>query len=267
MLAAHLALSILFAAGTPASRPIPNIGVFLDQCPDRDTAYLQIRSDFEIRRGRLPIGPLVCTEPVSTMPVSQYTDELITVQALRVMYYMDRGQSGHLPWTAGTLYDWMKSKIGGIDVEPNSSSFCCSAYGGKTFITVGTRDDFTREIDKSFRGIADSIALLAHEARHVDGFPHSSCCGIPFGCDNTFDPANLAPYGIQWWLTKMWLDGTVNVGFACVTPANDLVSGRWFALGLNEQYRTRFCRDNPPLVSNPPVPFGACFERHRTVRK
>jgi hypothetical protein len=267
MLTAHLALTMLFAIGTPATRPIQNISVFLDQCPDRDPAYAEIRGDFEIRRGRLPIGPIVCTEPISTMPVSQYTDELIVLQGLRVIYYMDRGQSGHLPWTAGTLYDWMKSKIGGIDIEPNSGAFCCSAYGGKTFITIGTQDDFNRDFDKSWRGISGNIALYAHETRHVDGFPHTSCCGIPFGCDNVFDPANLSPYGLQWWLQALWLDGTINVGFACAPPANPLFSGHWFLDDLNDTYRTRFCSSSPPIMSAPAVPFGACSERRRAVRK
>ena len=56
------------------------------------------------------------------MALSQYTDELIVLQGLRTIYYMDLGRSGHLPWTAGTLYGWMKSKIGGINIRTDSTA-------------------------------------------------------------------------------------------------------------------------------------------------
>ncbi|MDP9361327.1 MAG: hypothetical protein M3P29_07750 [Acidobacteriota bacterium] len=269
-------------AAASVNRPIADIGVFLDQCPDRDPAYTQIRADFEIRRGGVVVGTVPCTEPVSAMPVAQYTDELIILQGLRVIYYMDRGQSGHLPWTAGTLYDWMKSKIVGIDIV-TGYSFCCEVFGTpppfpppptppppRLFIAVGAEDDFNREFDKGWRGIAGNIGLYAHETRHVDGFPHSSCCGISGGCDNVFDPANLTPYGTQWWLHKLWLDGTINVGFECATPRTVSETAFWFVTDLNDQYRTRFCRDLPSLVQAPAIPFGACVDippRRRAVRK
>src|SRR5437867_514445 len=97
------------------SAQIHNIRQFLDQCPQTDPAIAQIRKDFEVRRGGILVAELPpCTEPVSAMPASLYSDELIVLQGLRVIYYMDRGQTGHLPWTNGTMYDWMKSKIGGI---------------------------------------------------------------------------------------------------------------------------------------------------------
>jgi hypothetical protein len=51
--------------------------------------------------------------PVSQLPISQYTDELIVLQGLRAVVYMDLG-SNQLPWAPGTLYDWMKSKMTGI---------------------------------------------------------------------------------------------------------------------------------------------------------
>src|SRR5262249_32751802 len=137
---------------------------------------------------------------------------------LRVIYYMDRGKSGHLPWTPGTLYDWMKSKIKGIDIRDGSLSFCCEQYEGEIYIAVGALDDANRDFHHKWEGISSIIDLYAHETRHVDGFPHTSCCGISNGCDQTYDENNLSPYGIQWFLNKSWLMGDINVGFSCLSP-------------------------------------------------
>src|SRR5262245_26425674 len=93
---------------------IANIALFLDTCPASDPAIAEIRNDFQIRKNQLVVGDIACTEPTSQIPIAQYTDELIALQVLRVIYYMDRGKSGHLPWTPGTLYNWMKSKIKGV---------------------------------------------------------------------------------------------------------------------------------------------------------
>jgi hypothetical protein len=253
------------AASIPAIR---NIGTFLQQCPDRDPAYATIKKDFEIRREGLPVAEPVCTEPTSSIPLAQYTDELIARQGLRVMYYMDFGQSGHLPWTTGSLYDWMKTKIGGINIVAGlGGGFCCTTIGGRAFINIGTEDDFNRDFDRTWRGIAGNIDFYAHEARHIDGFPHSSCCGIPGGCDQSFDPSNLSPYAIQWWLNKLWLDGTIDVGYECLAPAEVNLSTAWFKSTVDFGYQ-RFCTNPPPAVATPAVPGGPCFDhpRRRSIR-
>jgi hypothetical protein len=221
-------------------RGIPNIKTFLDACPQNDPAFSQITQDFKLRRDGVLVSVPPCTEPVSQMPVSQYTDELIVYQGLRTIYYMDRGMAGHLPWTAGTLYDWMKSKIGGINLEDVPNSFCCEQYDERYYIVVKTQDDFNREFDKAWRGISGNIALYAHETRHVDGFPHDSCCGITAGCDSTFSTANLSPYGIQWWLNKLWLDGTINVGYACL-DLSEITDIEYWLLESCNGYILNFC--------------------------
>lgn len=246
----------------PAAAQIHNIRKFLDQCPQNDPAYAQIRTDFEIRRNGLATTIPPCTEPVSAMATSAYTDELLVVQGLRVVYYMDRGLSGHLPWTSGTLYDWMKSKIGGLNIVAGGS-FCCQSFGGKTFVAIGSQDDFNREFDKKWIGIAGNIDLYAHETRHVDGFPHSSCCGITNGCDNTFDTANLSPYGIQWWLNKLWLDGTINVGVSCLPPIEKNDALNWFLGAVNSQFASRFCTNKPAALAAPAVVGGPCLDKTR----
>ncbi len=265
---AIVACILACACAVPAAAQIRNIRKFLEQCPQNDPAYAQIRADFELRRAGLPatVGP--CTEPVSAMPTSAYTDELLIVQGLRVMYYMDRGQSGLHPWTGGkTLYDWMKTKIGGFDIQPGGGSFCCNSFGGRLFIGVGAQNDFNREFDKKWIGIAGNIDLYTHEARHVDGFPHVSCCGINNGCDQTFDQSNLSPYGTQWWLNKLWLDGTINVGVGCMVPIERNEAANWFLGGANSQFASRFCTNKPAVIPMRAEPGGPCSHttRHRAV--
>jgi hypothetical protein len=65
---------------------IKNIKQFLEQCPTNDPAYSQIRNDFQIRKNGITIGVISCSEPISEIPISGYSDELIVLQTLRVIY-------------------------------------------------------------------------------------------------------------------------------------------------------------------------------------
>ncbi len=268
-----LALGQVTADAVPASLAtstpyIRNIAAFLEQCPDRDPAYAEISRDFEVRRNDLKTAEPVCTEPVSAIPIAQYSDEIIVRQGLRVIYYMDKGQSGHLPWTSGALYPWMKSKIQGVDIiDGLVGGYCCATLDGKRFIAIGAQNDSNRDFDRTWSGISGNIDFYTHEARHVDGFPHTSCCGIANGCDDNFDPKNLSSYGVQWWLNSLWLDGTINVGDACVGPAKNHSQG--ILSSLNSQYRGRFCNIKPDIVTAPAVVEGGCpvQDRRRSAKK
>src|SRR5574341_718917 len=188
---AALAGAFLFLAfATPAQgRPAPleqasgdaggisNIADFLHQCPTKDPRYAQFRADFEIRKEGAVVGAIPCTEPISAMPISQYTDELVAVQTVRTIYYMEGGRSVPYPWTAGSLYDWMKSKIGGIDIRANNSS-CCEFFNGRWFIVLSSQGDAARDRARRWGGISARIALAGHETRHVDGFPHVGGCPL-----------------------------------------------------------------------------------------
>ena len=59
--------------------------------PTSDPAYSQIRNDFIIRREGVVVTDVPCQEPISQIPIAQYTDELIVLQALRTIYYIDKG--------------------------------------------------------------------------------------------------------------------------------------------------------------------------------
>src|SRR5262245_15595458 len=79
---------------------IRDIRSFLERCPTNDPAYALVRSDFELRLDGVVItSPIQCTEPISALPIEQFTDQLIAVQVLRTAYYMGMGTAGILPWT------------------------------------------------------------------------------------------------------------------------------------------------------------------------
>lgn len=244
----------LDACGSPF---IADIERFIDTCPASDPATNEILNDFQIRRNGELVVEILCNEPVSQLPVDQYTDALIVLQGLRVMYYMDRRQHGHLPWTPGSMYDWMKSRIQGIDIRDIAGGFCCERFDGKLHFAVGAQDDFNRDFDRKFGGISGNISLYGHETRHVDGFGHTSCCGRPFGCDQTYDENNLSPYAIPWWLNKSWLMGDINVGISCMSADRVLEIVNWFS-GVVFHSGDLFCDDKPPVVTLPVTPGGQC---------
>lgn len=253
-----LAVVLLIALEGPAFAL--NIGQLLDTCPQSDPAYARIRSDFEIRHNGTVVQEVPCSEAVSQLPISQYTDELIVLQGLRAAFYMDLG-STRLPWSSGTLYEWMKSKNIGIDIRDTAQlSSCCETLDGKLFFIVRAQDDANREVDRGWRGISSNIALYAHEIRHLEGFPHVSCCANGEGCDQTYDEANLSPRGMQWWLNAHWLTGEIYVGFSCLDPGQVAEITSWHLSACNNVFRNDFCDNKPPLLTAPATPGGECRE-------
>ena len=252
------AVALLIQARSACAQ-IDNIYRLLATCPTGDPAVTQILTDFKIRSDGVVVTQFPCTEPISSMAVSNYTDPLIVLQGLRVIYYMDRGMSGHLPWTSGTLYNWMKSQIKGIDVRSDAGgSYCCESFSDGIYIVVAAQNDSNRDFDRTWSGISGNIDLYAHETRHVAGYGHSSCCGISGGCDDTFETNNLSAYAVQWWLNKAWLNGDINVGFACADSSTVMEAANWHLGACNSVYRSRFCTNQPPLLSMPSNPGGNC---------
>jgi uncharacterized protein (TIGR03437 family) len=108
-------------------------------------------------------------------------------------------------------------------------------------------------------GLAAQVALIAHEVRHSEGnnYFHVSCCGIDGGCDQTYDETNLSPYGIQYYLAKLWLNGTINLGYSCDATTRAQLATAF--QGLANVYPSRFCDVKPPTLNLPPAPGGACI--------
>ena len=249
---------LIFFSPETGTASIGHIKEFLNTCPQNDPAYNQIRNDFIIRRNGVVVGDIPCTEPTSSLNIAQYSDELIVLQGLRAIYYMDYGQAGHLPWTTGTLYQWMKSKIGGINIDDFAgSSWCCQNFGGKLYFVAQAQDAQERDNDRHWKNLSGNISLYAHEVRHVDGFGHPACCIYP-RCDQTFDPTNLSPIGIQWWLNKLWLTGEINVGAACLEATERQETIGWFLSSTNSEI-VSFCDSKPPAQTVPAAPLGPCL--------
>ena len=246
----------LTAAGD-ARADIANIDLFLERCPINDPAYAEIRQDFRILRNGIAVEAVYCAEPVSALPIWQYSEELILIQGLRVLYYMDRGRSNHLPWTNGTIYDWMKTRVRGFNLRDSNFSYCCDLIDGDYYVGIALQDESNRDFDRRWRGISANIGLYAHEVRHRDGYGHDSGCGIPFGCDAEFNLSSLSSYAIQWWLNASWLSGHLYVGFACADPSTAATIAEWHLSSAN--YATaRFSTNPPPLLSMPAQPGGGC---------
>jgi len=241
-----------------------NLQVFIDGCPQNDPYYPILRRDFQILRDGAPSTQLSCTEPYSKIPAFQITDELTLIQSLRFAYYMDMGRSGHLPWTSLRLYDWFKSRIAGINIDtrlaPGSvAAFCCSTINGQQFIVVAPiANDLNRQYRQTANGLAAQVMLIAHEVRHSEGsgYSHVSCCGIPGGCDQTYDETNLSAYGIQYYLAKQFLTGSINLGYSCDQQTSTQLGNQF--RGLANVYPIRFCDTKPATLPLPPSPGGAC---------
>jgi hypothetical protein len=95
LLSIKLLITVLFfIANTTWSQPpgvginnngfyyISNVEQLLDSCPDSDPSIAKIRADFVLYRNNVLVTSVPCTAPVSAMPLSSYSDELIVLQSL-----------------------------------------------------------------------------------------------------------------------------------------------------------------------------------------
>ena len=255
--------TVVMVNPAPNLDPIPSIVTaikdpvtFVSHCPTTDPAYATLRQDFELRSdGQLSTVVPTCTEPYTTTPVEQLTDELLAMQTLRVAYYMSQGTAGKLPWTSLAFYEWMKSEIGGINfVTQQGLSACCQIFNGKKFIITSKKDAASRNFYRDWQSVSGWLALFAHEARHADGPGHVNGCPAfplstdPAGCDVKYDPAQISSYGIQYWLFAEWGTGDMSVGIGCLPPATEqsLVQS---AVSNANGYLTRFVQSPPPTVT------------------
>jgi len=218
---------------------IPDIKQFLDTCPESDPYFTEIQDDFDIRLNGEKITTIKCESPVSEMEISNFQTPLILLQSLRVIRHME---TGPLPWTNETLYDWIKNAIGGIDIQDGISAggFCCMVFDNENFIVVKNLDEFNRGFKKQWIGISSTIDLIVHEVRHLSGPSHNSCCGIPNGCDQVYDLDHLSSYGTQLWLNRRWLSNEIDMGLSSYSAQEKAEMDRWFASAVRG-FENRFC--------------------------
>jgi len=246
---------------------IKDIRKFLERCPTGDPAYAQIRQNFELRLdGQLITSAITCSEPISTLPISQLTDELIALQVLRTAYYMGQGTEGKLPWTQKGLYAWMSSTIAGVNLKTAPGQlYCCDVINGKKYFSTSRQDATQREYKRIWTGIANSLDFYAHEIHHADpGAPgHVTGCQAfplptdPPGCDATYNLSNLGSYGVQYWLESSWATGYLNIGIGCSPPATAMSYATWDASSANG-FRSRFVTNIPPMVTASSPYGGPC---------
>jgi len=196
---------------------------FIKECPQNDPNIGRILADFEIRVDGRKITAFGCDEPYFPMDEERYTDAVKWLQTLRILYYLDLKKQVALPWTHLRLYDWVKSKIDGINIVTGlNGGSCCFVDGRKNLVNVGLLKGNTSgnaaSIPDLFAAWAmNNFSLLLHEARHMDGYPHSDCCPAGTGrCDAAYDPTNPSPYGLHVWWNRAILDGTFSFGFNCL---------------------------------------------------
>jgi hypothetical protein len=262
---------LLWGTGAPAIRAqtpslrtrIDNIVEFLERCPATDPAYAQIRRDFTIRRDGVVVGDIRCSEPYSAMPIAELSNELITLQALRVAFYMDPGVPNYLPWTPQSLYHWMAANVGGINLRAAPGQLeCCDLIGGKKYVVQSIQSEQQREFKREWPGLSGTLDYFVHEIRHASRGPaHTTGCvafpnrGGPAGCDQSYDISSLGSYGTQYWLVQSWMTGYLNIGIACA-PGKAASYVEQHLRGLNLQFRNRFVEKIPPEARMPPPPYG-----------
>ena len=174
-------------------------------------------------------------------------------------YYLDQGRSNYLPWTPLRFYDWMKSKISGFNILSTATvASCCAMLGGKSYIFFpGVTSEATRQYHLTLRGVFSNTALLGHEARHVDGYLHNSCCGIANGCDTAYDETNLSTYGIQFYMHSLLLTGDWSLNIECLDPAQ-LGSLGAFQFGDANSFASRFCTVKPLALAADSLRTSVC---------
>jgi hypothetical protein len=205
----------------------------------------------------------VCTQPISALPIAQLTDELIAWQVLRTVYYMSQGTAGRLPWTTNSLYDWMKSRIAGVNLKTAPGQlYCCDQIGGKLYFSASRQDSTQRQFKRDWLGISGSLNFYAHEIRHADpgSLLHTTGCAAfplptgPAGCDATYDLNNLGGYGVQFWLESQWALGYMNIGIGCAPAPIAQTYALWHQ-NTADSFRSRFVANVPnPVVA--PTPYG-----------
>jgi hypothetical protein len=226
---------------------IENIERFLSRCPQSDPDYIQIRATFDLRRDGIPVGEVPCTEPTSAMTQDAYTGELALLQVMRLLYHIDLGQSGHLPWTSGSLWPWL-TQIRGIHLNSNGmvAPHCCDTIGGQRYIVFHTSLN-TRPSGVDILG--GLMATVVHERRHADGRQYNHSCGPTNDLD--YDERDLSAFGVQYWIYRALLTGQLQTGYGC--------SARWPAYanswkGNANIFAMAFCRVQAPLLEVPTMP-------------
>lgn len=244
---------------TPNGARIVDIDAFVASCPDNDPATTEILNYLQFSLNGVPLALEPCIEPV---PLDVKPSPLLYyLQMLRVAYYMDQTYSGLYPWTSGTYWSWIKARVGGIDIDDSSnpSNYCCIDVPARLPAAHLAGPWTLKPYQFVYDLLAGLVLLLSHEVRHTDGIGHVLCVsgyktGL-YACDQDFDPANLTPYGVAWWMANLIETGKINMGLSC-TPVNAQIAANF--LYSQDILRTEFMGSKPPLSAASPIAGGPC---------
>ena len=85
-----------------------------------------------------------------------------------------------LPWTELSLFDWFAGVVNGITFRITEFSYCCDGPG-VIVIKTGSMGYLMSDLwvarDGTSSGLMGLVALLIHEARHIEGFSHTCADG------------------------------------------------------------------------------------------
>jgi hypothetical protein len=181
----------------PVPSNLPPVDSFLMTCPTAAEvkaidADLKLSFDFDPTKD----DPPACTAAGGSRDLSPMRKRVY--KSLLLMKQLAFTQP--LPWTKDPLYRWFTKAVRGIrfraDIERSS---CCGPGRTMNILAPNQAITFTdRWVEPAIGGGLDTfLLLLAHEARHADGYPHT--CGHR---DETAD--ELGSWGVQYYLAR-WL--------------------------------------------------------------
>ncbi len=188
--AAALAVGLCAAAG---AQP-PNVDAVLAACPSA-AALDRVDADFAVVTLDDPTaGEWVCTAAAGSRDLTRLQERVY--QAVLIMRRLAFDQP--LPWTQQPLYDWFVGAVEGVRLSGGFAlSTCCTE--GMINLKADNLAALTtpRWVDPATGvGLLGLVAVLVHEARHNEGFPHT--CGAD---DQTL--AELGAWGVQHHLLRL----------------------------------------------------------------
>jgi hypothetical protein len=83
--------------------------------------------------------------------------------------------------------------------------------------------------------------------------------------DPKYDENNLSAFGVQWWLNRAWLTGTINIGIGCLAKDKIEEIADKHLMDAKGWRDGRFCDSPPPVLTKPARVGGNCDEGSTTT--
>lgn len=176
-----------------ALRVVKSGETLVNACPPA-AAIARLHSELQITLEGDPTGgrPSDCGVAESGRALTFV--EAQVYRALIAMRYLTFTEP--LPWTSGTLWQWVRSSIRAIRVRTDiASSF---AQGETIHLLVGSNSFLFVDGGPRLGTLAFFMGLVVHETRHTNGFPHT-CRGVD---DETL--SEMGAWGVQYHFYRLF---------------------------------------------------------------